>query len=301
MKDASPEIKLLIVSTVVALVFAVVGIFWGLAVDSRTVVFDGMYSFVSVLLSLGSIVIVRKITLGESERFPFGRAALEPILVVFRSLVLIGFFVSSGISAVFDLMHGGTATAFGPALMFSSLSVLACAGMVIYLDRGSRHAASDLLRAERDQWRGDTLLSFGVTLGFLGGMVCRRMGWDNWVSFIDPSMVLIAIACFLPWPTISLLKSAREMITMAPPPDVLAQLEPGIEVLCDEYGFSEKRVYLLKIGRELRLEVNFLHAPDDAPSVRAMDVLRDKVLHLAHQVSSMAWVNVSITSDRKWL
>ena len=64
----------LILSSIGAALFAVLGITWGLWVDSLVILFDGAYSLVSLMLSLLSVYAARLMRKPACDAFPLGRA-----------------------------------------------------------------------------------------------------------------------------------------------------------------------------------------------------------------------------------
>ena len=67
------ENKMLKLSVLGALFFALFGIAWGWAIDSDMIIFDGLYSFISLLLSMLSLFISNFMNKKDVEKFPFGK------------------------------------------------------------------------------------------------------------------------------------------------------------------------------------------------------------------------------------
>ena len=76
---ASKDARALILSVVASSVFAVGSLIWGLLAGSQMIVFDGLYSFVSVALSLLAVWALRAARSGPDERYPWGREIFEPL------------------------------------------------------------------------------------------------------------------------------------------------------------------------------------------------------------------------------
>src|SRR4051795_13272934 len=61
----------------------VLGVASGLSTGSQAIIFDGMYSFVDVIPTIVSLVVVKLIAQGSSHRFQYGYWHLEPLVAVF--------------------------------------------------------------------------------------------------------------------------------------------------------------------------------------------------------------------------
>lgn len=71
------ERSLLLFSLWMGVMFTGLGISWGLAIHSGVILFDGIYSGFSIILSMMSIIALRMLSQPEDDNFLFGRMALE--------------------------------------------------------------------------------------------------------------------------------------------------------------------------------------------------------------------------------
>jgi predicted Co/Zn/Cd cation transporter (cation efflux family) len=88
--------------------------------------------------------------------------------------------------------------------------------------RGRR--GSDLIRAEAAEWVSDTLLSFGVLVGFVVALVLQQTGRSDLARYVDPVMVALISAAFLPVPLRLATQGLREILTMARGADLRQRL-----------------------------------------------------------------------------
>ena len=70
------EKNMLALSAIGALFFAVLGVAWGIIIDSSMIIFDGLYSLISLFLSVLAICVTRYINKSDFEKFPFGKWVL---------------------------------------------------------------------------------------------------------------------------------------------------------------------------------------------------------------------------------
>src|SRR5690606_35815507 len=64
------------------------GIAGGLLTGSAAIIFDGIYSFVDVILTLGSLGVARLLERERSARFQFGYWHLEPMVTALGGAIL---------------------------------------------------------------------------------------------------------------------------------------------------------------------------------------------------------------------
>lgn len=107
------ENKILKISMVGALFFALFGIAWGWTAQSEMIIFDGLYSFISLALTMLSLYINNFIAKKELDKYPFGKYILEPLVISFKSLIIGGMCLYSLIGAIQDVVHGGNTVEYG--------------------------------------------------------------------------------------------------------------------------------------------------------------------------------------------
>ncbi|WNJ18803.1 cation diffusion facilitator family transporter [Pontibacter sp. G13] len=291
------EKSALYVSVMFASLFAVMGVVFGIAIQSSMVMFDGIYSSISVVLSILSVVVLGIVVSSEEdEAFPFGKWHFEPALVVFKSLVIVGLCLYSMSQAISDLLSGGNEVDAGWAMLYAGVSTALCLAVFLYLKFQNRKLNSSLLKAETDQWLGDTLLSLGVMIGFGVSLAMRGTPWEGLIPYTDPFMVIVASLLFISFPMGSLLQGFRQLLFFRTDRQLSGKVKDQIAQIAEEMKASYK-IHLVKIGRETFLEVNFKVA-DRSFSVREMDQLRSQI---AAGIEGDLWLNMSITSEQKWM
>ena len=242
------EQKLLWISIIVTAVFSLVGIIWGLAIDSGIILFDGLYSLLSLSLSFLSLLTLKQISKGESRRFPFGRAQFEPMLVAFKSMMIMGMCIYAALDAVSALFQGGRAVEIGAALIYATLSTIGCLVMTILLARYSKKLGSSLLQAEKNQWLGDFFLSACVLIAFVVAGTVLKNHYPDLIPYIDPFMVVVASSLFLALPGASLWGAMKELLYVQAPTEALTFLLPKPKKSPATYRPTIKSMSLLLAG-----------------------------------------------------
>ena len=98
--QASAEQGTLKFSIALTVFLGVLGVASGLVTGSQAIIFDGMYSFVDVVPTVVSLLVVKLIARGTSHRFQFGYWHLEPLVAVLRDSILVVACIYAAINAV---------------------------------------------------------------------------------------------------------------------------------------------------------------------------------------------------------
>ncbi|MGF1765192.1 cation diffusion facilitator family transporter [Aliivibrio kagoshimensis] len=281
-------------------IFAVLGVGWGIYASSGMIIFDGIYSLISVGLSSLALVVLKQLeTSQEDDRFPFGKAHFEPLLIIFKSLMLIGMCSYSAINSFGELFSGGREVATGSALLYALFSTLACLVITMIIGKNNQKIGSDLLLAEKNQWMGDTLLSIGVLVGFSVAYLLEGSAYNAVVPYADPAMVVLASTLFIIIPLKSFIAAAKEMVFYQSSHPNLETIEKTAQKIADELH-AEYKIRMVNIGRELSIEVNFLLAERQF-LVSEMDAIRNRIADQATAIDKEHWINVSFTQQKVWL
>lgn len=278
------ENKILTVSALLASGFAVGGLILGLLVGSLVIAFDGVYSLVSLLLTLLSLAVSKFIQTPSAKAFPFGKAVLEPIVIAIKAAVILAVVGYSLHSAVMSLFTGGRDIDISVATLFEAVSVLVCGYAWWFIARHSRTRSSGLIEAEAKQWQMDTLLSAAVMVGFVITWVVTLSPYAEYAAYADPVMMCLMSVYFIKVPFDMLCGALRELMMMSPDEEICSEVDAGVLAVNREALQEIELAGVIKVGRELRVNVdvhtdnNGLIAVDDIERTRRSLARRLSVL-----------------------
>lgn len=242
----------LTLSVLVAGSFAGAGIAWGLWINSLMILFDGAYSMISLLLSLLSLYAAKVVRQPANKAYPFGRAAIQPLVIAVKGLAITLVCLVSLVSAMYALWQGGRPSNAGMGLLFAAISVVGCLAIWSYLHWVSKQLQSDLVVAEKRQWFMDAVLSAAVMLGFALTVLLNRSPWAELAVYADPLMVVLVSGYFVLVPLRMTRDAIRELVLAAPPRD----LRRAAESILNEVELQPIEVRMTKIGPYLVLDID---------------------------------------------
>lgn len=295
------ENKILKISMVGALFFALFGIAWGWTAQSEMIIFDGLYSFISLALTMLSLYINNFIAKKELDKYPFGKYILEPLVISFKSLIIGGMCLYSLIGAIQDVVHGGNIVEYESALIYSIVSVIGCGGVYIFMKKKGDKISSELIKVEASQWLMDTLLSIGVLVGFVIAMILRNTRFSGLNVYIDPMMVIMVSVVFIKMPVQSFINAFKEILCVKADDEINDDIYLIVKEIEKEYKFEDSISRVSKIGGELRIEIDFIYNEESKlKDLDQMDCVREKVYDAIKHIDYNKWLNVSFTGDKKW-
>lgn len=284
-----------------SVVFMVTALVWGLVAGSQMIVFDGLYSLVSVGLSAMAVAAQRTVAKGPDAAYPWGRETWEPVTIVVKSTALGGLCVYGSVNAVREILHGGRAVSAESALAYAIAASLLSVVVALVLYRAAR-SGSGLVRAEAAEWAGDAALSLVTLAGFAVAVALVRTGNAVPARYVDPALVIIVSMIYL-WVPIRLFRRAfREILTMAAPAAVVAQVRRLCEEVRAEHGFDESLVRAGTVGSRLDLEFAFVLR--SATAHRDVDFFDDIRAEIEQRLTALGYhhsTSVVFTAQRRWV
>ncbi|EJS4045115.1 cation diffusion facilitator family transporter [Vibrio vulnificus] len=270
------ENRILTFSALAASGFAVAGLVLGMFAGSLVIMFDGVYSLVSLLLTLLSLAASYYINTPSQRLFPFGKAVLEPIVIAIKAIVILMVVAYSLYSAVFDLFNGGREVNTSVAIFFETSCVIGCAYVWWYISRKSRQYSSGLIAAEVKQWQMDALLSAVVTIGFIMSIAVTYSPYAEFAAYADPVMMLAMSFYFIKVPMGMLKEALRELLMMSPDEELCRSVGNDIEFIEKQTSQHLKLAGVAKVGQELRVNVD-LHVKNKTLALAELESTRNKL------------------------
>jgi cation diffusion facilitator family transporter len=304
--QAAGERQLLLFSVWASAGFAVFSSVWGIVSGSSMIVFDGLYSFVSIGLSGLAVLTLRFVRRGPDERFPWGREAAEPLVVIIKAATLGALCVYAGVGGVMDILDGGREVEVGWAIVYAVIATAASFTVGLVLRRGTRSESADgpgkdLVRSEAAEWLGDALLSAGVLVGFLFAWLLTSKGRADLAAYVDPAMVVLVSTAFLVVPLRLVIGGTREVLSMSPPEEVQVQLRAAVDDVGQRYGLQESVVRAAKVGGRMDVEVDYVVGPGSSVvTVADCDTVRSDLHERLSELGFEKSVVVAFTNDRRW-
>jgi cation diffusion facilitator family transporter len=291
----------LLLSVVASSVFAVGSLVWGLLAGSQMIVFDGLYSFVSVALSLLAVWALRAARSGPDERYPWGREIFEPLTITVKAAALAGLCTYAMVGGIEEILAGGREIDAGWAVLYGAVATAAGLGVSLVLRRMSR-GATDLVRAEAAEWMGDALLSIGAFAGFGVALGLQLTGRGDLARYVDPAMVVLTSAIYLRIPLRLAVEGLREVLTMSATPAMREQVSALVDDVAREWGLAEPAVRQSKVGTRLDVDIMFLvDAGSTARSVEEFDRVRAQLEDRLRATGLEPSLSVGFTADPRWV
>ena len=106
-----------------AAVLGALAVVWGIAAQSRVLLFDGAFILLGIVLSALSLMAARAAADVPSARFPFGKAAVTPLAIAVQGVALLGTLIYAAVDAVAVITAGGADVEPGTVLAYGLITM----------------------------------------------------------------------------------------------------------------------------------------------------------------------------------
>ena len=287
-------------SIALTVLLGVLGVASGLATGSQAIIFDGMFSFVDVLPTIVSLLVVKLIARGSSQRFQFGYWHLEPLVGVLRDSILTVACIYAAIDAVNALSSGGHEVEYGLAAVWAGILCAIGLAMTLVLRRRARTLQSPMLELDARGWAVSTCLSLALLIGFVFATALAGTRLQGWIPYLDAIALLSMALIMLPMPLIGLWRSISDVLQVAPD-ELDARVHAVMDSVVKEREFLDYSSYVAKVGRGRYVEIHVLVSPESRIDIAMADEIRRDVSQRLNAASPTFWLTIDFTADRRWI
>jgi predicted Co/Zn/Cd cation transporter (cation efflux family) len=288
------EARGLRVSIWIALVLSVAALVLGIVASTRVLVFEGAYGVIGIAMSWLALRASRTADTPPSARYPFGRNALTPLIVVVQGLAVAATIVFAAADAVIVILDGGQRVEAAVVVVYSTISAVASIAFAVWLRRNS--GGSDLIAAEAIQWKAGAVRGFVAAAGALVALLLAALSFEAALDYVDPVLVLISCALISPLPVRMLRHGLNELLEGSPDGHTLLAIERAVDGVTARFDLPGPTMRSTKLGAKLYVDVVYL-VDGDTVTIAREDEVRRATIAALHSLPYDVWANVELTAD----
>jgi predicted Co/Zn/Cd cation transporter (cation efflux family) len=278
----------------VAVAISIVAIVGGILAGSRIILFDGVYGLIGLWLTWVMLRASRVVDEGPTSRFPYGRESLTPLAIIVQGIAMLGTLLLAALDAIVLILDGGSDVAPLSVVVYGLFSAITSAVFTAHLLR--RAGGSELVRVEALQWRAGAVRNGVMVIGATVAILIAGTAAGGIVRFLDPILVLVAVAMLAPIPIRFLRSGINELLEGAPDSEVHQQVHATVASICDRHELRDARVRMTKLGRKLYVDVEIV-VPPKSWTIEGQDALRRELLDGLATLDYELWATITLTTD----
>ncbi|WP_096019942.1 cation diffusion facilitator family transporter [Campylobacter lanienae] len=289
------------ISLYCAVILAIFGITYGIYTGSKAIIFDGLVAFLSTILILLSVMTSKFIYKEDDDIFQYGYMRFEPMVNLFKSLILLILCAYALINGIQEILDGGYEVKFDKAMLYSFFSMLLSIGIWLYTAYQAKILGSPLISVDSLEWFIDSVLYMGGFLVFGAVWLFDKESQTIWARYLDPALLVLLSMILAVMPLKVFIKNLADLVMVAPK-DMDDKIDTLLQNISKKYNFSDYDTHVAKSGRFFMIEVNILMGESfKIQNIDEMDLIRDEIEQGLDIPSYKIWLSVSFTKNPKWL
>ncbi|MDD7514270.1 MAG: cation transporter [Campylobacter lanienae] len=289
------------ISLYCAVILAIFGITYGIYTGSKAIIFDGLVAFLSTILILLSVITSKFIYKEDDDIFQYGYMRFEPMVNLFKSLILLILCAYALINGIQEILDGGYEVKFDKAMLYSFFSMLLSIGIWLYTAYKAKILGSPLISVDSLEWFIDSVLYMGGFLVFGAVWLFDKESQTIWARYLDPALLVLLSMILAVMPLKVFIKNLADLVMVAPK-DMDDKIDTLLQNISKKYNFSDYDTHVAKSGRFFMIEVNILMGESfKIQNIDEMDLIRDEIEQGLDIPSYKIWLSVSFTKNPKWL
>lgn len=299
--QAKLEQRALLISIVMTLLVAGLGIAVGLYAGSQSILFDGVFSTIDAAMSGLALLVSRLAVKEASRRFQHGYWHFEPMVAALNGSILLLLCFYAFLNAIRGLLSGGHPLEIGAAMFYALVVVIICSVMSGYLKRINRRADSEFLRIDHKNWLMAAMITAALLLAFIIAILLEDTQLAHWTPYVDSALLAVLTLCFIPVP-IGIIRRAMKEVFLIAPSAVDREVQTAMEGVMQRNGILYYYSHVAKSGRGHFIEIHIVTRPDFSAGrgVVEMDEIREEISSRLSIPPQQRWFTVAFTSEERW-
>ena len=296
------ERRSIIITIVASGSFGLLGIAISIASHSGAVFLDGLFSLTFAVVGLLSLYVSHLVSRPRDESYPFGYATFEPMLNLFKGL-LIGFALVYAVwTAVTTILQGGQDVSAAGGIIYAVIAVIGGIAVIVVLKRYAEQSGSPIVDVDAKNWTVDTLISSAVGIAFVATLLIQNSDWSGFAPYADPIIMLAIAAIAAPQPFQTIRDNMRQIVGKAPPKDIQDRVAQLVEEAISDIPHLETHLRIVDIGRYIHLHVYVITSPNTREIIdtRRHDQIRQRIYERVSREYRHLSLDVGFTMDRRW-
>ncbi|MGL5439098.1 MAG: cation transporter [Filifactoraceae bacterium] len=251
------ERKILLISFIAGLVFAVVEIVFSVYIGSKAVLMDAVYDS-SELVFIGLILFLTPLFYKPiTEKQPYGYFQFESIFIIVKGFMMLSVTGSVLATAIESAISGGRVVSGVQIAIFQCILGIISMAILIVMNRLNKSIDSPIIKSEILGWHVDVAYSLGMSLMFFISSFLKNTMFEFITPYFDQIVVVIIVIIMLPEMIKMIYSSIKDIFLFSPNEATLLNIKQLCEDILQKNGFTSKFYEVTRTGRQLWISIYF--------------------------------------------
>ena len=256
------EKRILMLSFVGGLLFAIVELVFSIFSHSQSVLMDAVYDATELIFIALILFLTPLFHKPISEEHPYGYFQVESIFLIVKGFMMLSVTLGVAVDVIESIFSGGNSVNGWEISVFQM--ILGAASVVVYLvmKKMNRAVSSPTVHAELMGWKLDIAYSAGMALAFFGSTFLESTPAAFLAPYFDQVVAIVVMILMLP-ENVKMLGGAIKDVFLFPPDEQTVEIikEACTEIL-NRNQFDPVFFDVTRTGRHMWVSIYFKIAGD---------------------------------------
>lgn len=280
---------------------SILGISFGLLIESEAILLDGFFNVITFIMALASVWISWLVRQPEGKQFQFGYLSFIPLVNLSKGLLIFVLSLFALFSAISAMLHGGRMLNASLGVVYAIIAALGCLFIAISQHSIAQKIGSSMIIVDAKNWLVNGLISLSVGIAFSIIAFIQGTSWSGLVPYADPIIVTFLVLITLPVPIKIVIESANQILLGAPNSEIQKQLQLAFKTAIADLPCEKYWTRMTQAGQNIYLHIFWLIPQEFSKiSVEQLDNLRTQITETMQQTYSDITVDIIFTQDTQW-
>ncbi len=280
---------------------SILGISFGLWIQSEAILLDGFFNVISFIMAVASLWVSWLVRKPASQQFQFDHLNFIPLVNIIKGLLIFTVSLFALISAAIAILGGGRTLNAGMAVVYAIIAASGCLIIALVQNRIGQRTNSAMVIVDSQNWLINGLISMSVGIAFGLVVLIKGTSFDWFIPYSDSAIVIILVVVTIPVPIKIILENVNQLLLGAPSSEIQKQLTTVLKTVVEDLPCTKYRLRMTQAAQYVYMHIFWLLPKQaDSISVAEVDRIRTKITERLKKTYETLHVDIIFTEDRAW-
>ncbi|MGK7884792.1 MAG: cation diffusion facilitator family transporter [Crocosphaera sp.] len=288
-------------SIFVTLFMSVLGISFGIFIQSEAILLDGFFNVVSFIMALITLGVAWLQKQPENEHFNFGYLSFIPLVNLIKGLLIFLLSLFALTSAITAILQGGRTLNANIAVIYALIASGGCLITALIQKKIAQKTRSVMIEVDAKNWLVNGLVSLSVGIAFTVIIFIKNTPLSWFIPYADSTLVIIIVLITIPVPIKVIIESLKQLLLASPSINIKENITQLFESTASPFPLEKYWLRITKIGNTIFVSIYWLLPPEYNPKgIEELDNIREEISTVIHQNYPDLIIDIIFTKDAKW-
>ena len=284
----------------VTLFMSILGISFGIFIQSEAILLDGFFNVVSFIMALITLGVAWLQKQPENENFNFGYLSFIPLVNLIKGLLIFLLSLFALTSAVTAILQGGRNLNANIAVIYALIASGGCLITALIQKKIAEKTRSLMIEVDAKNWLVNGLVSLSVGIAFTVIIFIKNTPLSWFIPYADSTLVIIVLIT-IPVPIKVIIQSLKQLLLASPSTNIKQNITHLFETAAKSFPLENYWLRISQIGNTIFVSIYWLLPGEyNLKGIEELDNIREEISQVICQQYPDLMIDIVFTKSSKW-